>query len=431
MSERTGPQILVSVASTYDGELTPPADIPRSFYAKVRQMRRDPTVKLARLASIAIPLSATWGVEEKDDAPFGARDFIDEQMQPHMLGLVKTAFLGCSDFGWQPFEKIFEVRGTTRLKKLKPLIQDLTSILVDDDGSYAGLRQVNRLHGLPFRLQGQIIDLTVSESLVINLDTEGTDWYGEPDMKTVEMAYDRWLESDAGARRYDRKIAGSHWIVYYPLGTSIVNGVDTDNFIIAKQILQSLEASGMIAVPRTLTEQVSELNENTPFAWKIELLSDTGAGSSGFTDRCKYLDGLKVRAYGMPERGVLEGMFGTKAEAQVHADVGIAVFEMRMRMLAYQINCHVVNQLLRLNYGPEAEDKVYMEPSRIADVERAYLQSLYDKVLADPNGFLLEFNEMDMPALRDRLNIPTKPTEVGDVWQQDPGLLPTAAVPAY
>ena len=47
---------------------------------------------------------------------------------------------------------------------------------------------------------------------------------------------------------------------------------------------------------------------------EIELLSDSGKGQQPFTDRQKYLDILKVRAFGFPERSILEGQFGTKAD---------------------------------------------------------------------------------------------------------------------
>jgi hypothetical protein len=227
-------------------------------------------------------------------------------------------------------------------------------------------------------------------------------------MAVAETAYDQWIACNEGAARYDKKLAGSHWVIHYPLGTSLVGGVETDNFTIAQTIISRLESSGAIAVPRTLAEFTADLNAQTPDAWKIELINDSG-GQTAFNDRMKYLDALKARAFGMPERTVFEGQFGTKAEAEAHADLAIVFMEMRHSIICQQINQHVVNQLLRTNFGPDAEDSVYIQPAPIADLEKSYLQKLYDTILADPNGLMTEIGGIDMESLRDRLGIPVLP----------------------
>jgi len=55
-------------------------------------------------------------------------------------------------------------------------------------------------------------------------------------------------------------------------------------------------------------------------------MSATNTSQGSFIDRQKYLDALKMRAFGLPERSILEGSHGTKAEADVHADIAPNVF---------------------------------------------------------------------------------------------------------
>lgn len=436
--ELSGPQVLQVTFNDY--ELQRPATTPVSFYAKVREMRLDPTISLARALCIAPILAANWSYEQQDDAPEGAQDLIQEMMTPLRNDLLRSGFFGCIDYGWQSYEKIFEVRedGFVHVKKLKALLPDITDILVDPvSGDFIGLRQdvtCNTNYTEP-------LNLPIEKCLLLNVDVEGSNWYGESVMKIVEKAYDQWVDSNASSARFDRKMAGSHWVIHYPIGESKVNGQLTDNFVIAKQIISRLESAGAVAVPRALAEHIDDLNGQAPDQWKIELLESSG-GQTSFMDRLKYLDALKVRAFGLPERAVLEGQFGTKAEAEAHADIAVLNMELRHQLMTQSINRHVVNQVLAYNYGPQAKNKVYIQPAPIADLEKDWLKKIYEKIISDPNGFLTELDAIDMEALRDRVAIPMKPlmnidltpgpTVVdeyieGDVWptQSEPILTPS------
>lgn len=403
--EQTRPQVLLSAGRVDDGYLPKPRTQTHDWYRKVRQMRKDPTVALARQLSIAPIIAASWSYESAEGAAPGSRDFIEKQIKPLRLGFLRACFLGCVDFGWQTFEKVKCVNddGWTRLRKLKPLLPDVTEIIVDaDTGSFVGVRQHQRSHY-------DEVFLGLDEVLLTNIDVEGTDWYGQGLMEIVETAYDPWVKSNAGATRYDEKLAGSHWVIHYPQGTSMVEGKETDNYTIANRIISRLESSGCIAVPKTVAEHVADLNASTPDAWKIEMLTDSG-GQAGYTERMRYLDSLKARAFGLPERAVLEGQFGTKAEAEAHADLAITNMEMRHSIVVQQFNLGVVNDLLRTNYGPDYEDSVYVSPMPIADLEKQYLRKLYaDVFMKDPNVVLSEMGRIDMEQMRDRLGVPTVP----------------------
>jgi hypothetical protein len=405
MAERTGAQVLIQPSpDTY----SPGGGIlinrnRRTYGRKVREMRKHPTIRLARSLSAAPVLVAQWSIESTDKAPEGTKDFIGEVMMPLRTHLLKYIFAGCSDWGWAPFEKVFRVNelGYTIVDKIKPLLQDFTDILVDlETGAFAGFRQFNR--------HGDRIDLTIPESLLINMDMEGTDWYGDSVMEAVEPTYDKWKETDAGATRYNKKMAGAHWVIHYPPGTSNVDGVETDNFTVAKRVLQQLESAGSVAVPKSVSGTLDDLNRDSPNAWSIELLGDPG-GQVSFVERQKYLDALLARAYELPERAVLEGQFGTKAEAEAHADLAMIAMQLRHDWVCQQVNWHLVNQLLRLNFGRAAENTVYIKPAPIVDTDRLYLRQIYQAILQNEAGFLTELDTVDMEAMKDRLGIPIKP----------------------
>src|SRR5687768_3500538 len=101
-NERTQPQVLVRVDP--DGRLPKPKGQNRTFYEKVRTMRRDPTVALARWLSVAPVLVSKWSIEAEKDAPIGAKDLVGEIMQPFRSHILETALYGCFDFGWQAYE---------------------------------------------------------------------------------------------------------------------------------------------------------------------------------------------------------------------------------------------------------------------------------------------------------------------------------------
>jgi len=405
-SEKTRPQILISRDIAFDNILERP--VSESIYEEYRQMRKDPTIALARRFVTAAVLTSMWSYEEKEGAPEGARDFIEEEFTPLRTHIQKMSFYGCIDFGWQSFEKVFRIResdGRVGLLKLKPLLQDLTEILVDKQtGAFMGLFQdvIDEHDAVTLRLQ---------ESLLVNIDVEGTDWYGQSMLEIARQTQRDWDTLNKANKRYDAKIAGSHWVIHYPIGTSRLNGVETDNLIIAKSLIATLEASGAIAVPKHVDAITGELNKDTPDAWKIELLSDIGNTVTQFNERFKYLDALKVRALGLPERAVLEGQFGTKAEAEAHADFAIVNMEMNHTIIVQQINWHAVNQLLRLNFGKEAENTVFIKPTPITDLALQLLRDVYKSILANDEGMAAEIDLIDRDALRERIDVPTVPED--------------------
>ena len=368
------------------------------YYKKVRAMRKHPTVRLVRVLSIASMSAAKWSVTTTDKAPEGAKDLI-ETLLPMQAHIMSSGLRGMFDFGWQPFEKVWKYNleaNQIQLRKLKPLLQDQTVIMVESkNGDFAGFKQFQTFIG-------------VSNALLLNQDVEGTYWYGEGTMQAVEFAYNRWLVTDSSNVRYDEKISGAHWVIHYPLGRSTYGGVKMDNHDIANYLLNALQGSGSFVVPRTVENYTVDLNSTVgdDSAWKIEILQGDGAQSS-FSQRMQYLDAQIVRAAEFPERSILEGQYGTKADAEAHADFAVARMDFRNKRFIEQINEGLANQMLRINYGESAENSVKIEVAPIADDKKTLLRQVYLGALANPQMAANEYAQIDMQAIRDTIQIPT------------------------
>lgn len=415
--QKTGAQVVaLGTSTTYTNEgAIANTRVPSTWYAKVRTMRKEATIALVRQLTMAPILSSAWTFEETEDAPEGAQELVKENLLPLKFELLRTSLAGCIDFGWQGYEKVFVLNNQKKavLDKVKPLLQDFTEIRISEKtGAFDGLKQ-------------DTIILQRDATLLVSFDVEGTDWYGTSVMSAVEGAYDMWSDANEAAKRYDTKIAGAHWVVYYPPGESDYGNGVKGNSEIAKIILQALESSGRIMVPASVTEFMEGPREP---GWKIEMI--TAAGGASFTDRLKYCDSLKVRAFGFPERSVLEGQFGTKAEAGEHGDFAITNLHLRHITLTNFYNAHLVNHILRLNYGVQAENTVKIVPAELADENKVYLKNLYGQLLTNPEGFLQEIDQIDLQAIREQLTIPSQPEEESTAVDMLQGITkPTTLIP--
>ena len=359
-----------------------------NWYTLVRAMRTDPTISLLRDLVVGPILSSEWSIGHTEAAPDGAVELVTKNVQNIRSYLIEHALTGLMDFGWQVFEKVWAIddNGQAIVDKIKPLLQDITQILVDQHtGEFIGSIQTPQY---PQMFQNIIIDddivsgsgyIKAKDLILCNINVEGTYWYGRAIMENEVIPYEGWLATNDSADTYDRKISGSHWVIYYPEGATDFNGTeDVDNFLIAQSLIQTLERSGAIAVPNSISQVIDDMNNSTEqHAWKIELLSDMTSQQSSFLDRLKYYDALKARALGFPERAILEGQFGTKAEAQVHSDAAVAVAEYRHTKITEQISYQLVNDILRFNYGREAIGSVYLKAAPIADDKKIFLRQVF------------------------------------------------------
>ncbi len=395
MPEITGAQHTALALSLYDDQDLP-LNLPAT-YESYRTVRKQATVQFARAMAKAPILAAEWTIEADDEAPEGAQELIEDVMldiRPILLG---SGLCGVLDFGWSPFEIIWElIEGDLIPIKTKPLLQDITSIHVDRRGQMSSL------------CQNDGVEVPIELALVLHGEVEGTYWYSMGRLEVVRGLYNRWVEWDHGAARYDKKVAGSHVVVNYPVGSTDVAGVNTPNETIAKSILTQLRSSsGLILprmIPRTTHGVTAEMVEH--IQWGVELLSDSGAKQPAFLPRGEYLDKLIIRSYFLPERSVSEGQFGTKAEAGEHASFALTDMDLRHKDLVRLINWHLVNRILVANYGMKAQNTVRILASPIADEKKTLFHETLATILKTQGGLEEMLDRIDLDSIVEAAGLP-------------------------
>lgn len=364
-------------------------------YATYRLMRTQPTLALGRALSVGPIASGEWAVESRDDVPEEWIQFVRDEFLSRRQPFMETSMYGGIDFGWQPYEKVFELReddGLIHLKKLKPLLQDLTTILINGRGSFVGFEQARDHVTVPLEL-----------SLLVSFRVEGTQWHGQSLLENARKAFNRWTAADDGADRYDRRLAGAQWFIQYPHGKSIDDsGALVENKVIAQALFDKIQSCGDIGVGKP----ADEANK-----WEIDQLGGSGAKQADFVPRLGYLDQLMMRAILLPERAALEGRYGTRADAEAHADMAITSMELSDKHITTILNWHCVDQLLVVNFGEAARGTVWLASAPLVDSERETLVKIYEKILSNPGGFFREVAAIDATAIREKIGIPSAVTD--------------------
>ena len=347
--------------------MTPPP------YAIYRRIRRDPTISLMRTLMNAAIVSAPWTIGHSDDASEEAVKLIQADAAKWRDGFVEQAVLSGIDFGWGGWEVQWDTSDgrTARILPPKPLLPDITKLMTDTAGNLTGMAQRG--------LYGQVITLPVADHLHLAWRVEGTNHYGEPLLINAREVFEQWRDVAAAALRFDLKIAGRMLVVRYPreeAETIDRDGVTKPTVEVANNLGERLQAGGHVAIQSdaVATEMKGLADQNQ--AWSIETLEVKGVYPL-YNDRLEYMDKLKVRAMGWPERSVLEASTaGSRADSATSASFAIKNLELMHKVICNAANAGLVNKSLELNFGAEARDSVYLVPGLIDDANRRELETL-------------------------------------------------------
>lgn len=359
-------------------------------------IKKHPTVVITRAFAVAPMLACEWIVTTNEDAPPDAKKLIEDLVLPLKDTYMPGAAFGCWDNGWQAWEKIANVdaQGRWYISKLKQLLHAKTDLKVDPSGALLSVKNYE-------------VELPIEACLVNYINVEGTNWYGRGYLESILQPYGWWMSTNEAAIRHDKKIAGAHWVVTYPPGQSMYDGVMTPNFEIAKIILASLTSSGSIILPANVSQMLEGVGGKES-GWNVDIKSAYPTAGVAFLDRLRYIDNLIARGGEVPERAVFESQYGTKAEAGEHIDWSITNAERRSRDLIGQLNWYVVNQVLFNNFGPGVENTVKVEVSDINQAKRGRMWSVYQSLVTDPSIKGQEYANVDTRGILDALGIPLR-----------------------
>lgn len=373
----------------------------RRDYAVYREMRNDPTIALCRAAATAPVKFASYSVEGEHAE---AVDFIRSFLQDEWFGIVRL-LLYAVDYGWVPAEKVWYVDPKTHRQhcRLRALRQEHTQALVDSEtGELVGLQQ-------------QETKLDLRSALVFTIDGEYGDPYGRSRYENFRtQAWEPWKKVIGQLDRYHQKASGVVPVLRYPVGVSkSKGGQEVDNFTHAQNVLNSLSRVKGVAIPWKIENWMVEAlrqgaNLKDLAAWQLEFM-DVKAGAGGeMIQTARYYDSLKARGMLVPERSVLEGQFGTKAEAGEHADVAMAVAEELFMDIVDCVNRQVIDDLVLVNFGPQAVGGARAVPTPMRDDEKAFSKELVKAVLENPNNADLVQAMLDFDSMIDATGLPRR-----------------------
>jgi hypothetical protein len=374
-------------------------------YEVYREMSRDPTFALAIAAANAPIKGAGIGYEAKDDVPEDRVQFVKDVFDK-LWPKITDECLRAREFGWRGMEKVFDPGPPTTYRKLKPLLPERTTIVVNQDtGEFLGLRQGN-------------VTLDRDRCFLYTHGLDCDDYYGHALHENGLRAWAGWLNTIDNGGRLQRKVSGIIVQLHYPVGSSRdASGQDVDNSVIAQNILNEVASGKSVAMPNLFYADTAIRNQAElagKSMWVLSTLdvgNQTGAQATLDTDR-RYWDVQKLRAWLVPERAATEGQFGTKAEAEAHADILLAVAEDEHADIVRAANAQLVDDLLVYNGGESARGSVWAVPEPIVDERRAVLKQFFAGLLANPATLelLLSGGEtgkpVDVDAVLDQLGLP-------------------------
>ena len=386
-----------------------------------REMRKSPTLAIGRIAATAPIRVAGYSVEGEEDVPDGAVELVQWQLDRLWPPFIKDV-LWCLDFGFQSFEKVWEVRsvhGIQRLvmKKLKPLRPDDVRPVVDKDtGAFRGLKQ-------------QDVTLPPDKCLWFTNDGEPGDWFGTSRHENVrEHAWHPWMQTLKRFSQYIVKISGVLPILEYPLGSSRdKNGDEKSNFELATSILSNLATGKGVAMPNVFTPDSVDLARagvdlTKLQAWRIKFLETKGNHGQSFIDMMRHFETLMLRGWIVPERSITEGQHGTKAEAGEHANIGLVMADLLFDDILHAANEYVVVPLLTYNYGEDVSRMVKIQKVGLDAATRKLFTDILAKVMTSDANISLLMEMLNVEAMIDAVGLPSNPDIDRDALKEKLGV---------
>jgi hypothetical protein len=337
----------------------------------------------------------------RDDVPDEWLAFARQVLDPLRQSIVRDA-LRALEFGWAGFEKVWEVqRGRRILRKLKPLLWELTEILVDEHGNPVGL--FNRVPG-----ESPTV-LTSGKYFLYTQDAEAGNPYGRSRHENIRQIWSECEQIRHRLAQYLRKVSGIVVQLHYPEGTSRdAAGAERPNQWLGQQVLDAVSAGKSVMFPNGFAaggDPHAAFDLAGKSSWQLSAFESGGADHApGMKEVLEYYDALIFRGWMRPERTGLESRHGSRADAKTHTDTATLDSELIDQDLAAAINRDVVDELLVFNFGPRARSAVAIEPAPIETDSVDALRQILRELLASKSSDAAA--KIDVEALLDELSVP-------------------------
>jgi len=348
-----------------------------------KRMRLDPQIRLA-LAAIKAPIMGmSWRAESADPVVAG---FVESALRPVWRSLVRSA-LKAVEFGFQVHEKVWRVADLTvesaeadgnpsartfpralTYGKLKDLDPASVVILADEQGDFAGFRQL---------ATGVVVP--AEKAFVVTFEKEWGNLYGT---SRLDAAYEPWYWSRvmyAGCNRYFERKGDPPIKGRAPAEIRLdEDGNEVNSLDEANAVIQSLRSGGTAVFP-------DERDEHGNLRWDFEFLLDDKRADM-FLDYIQHLEVMKLRAMLVPERVLTQDAgTGSYSLAQEHTDTFLRSEELLIQELLDQVNRYLVPQLVFYNFGPQAP-AVHLSTTGLSRANRELMKELILHLLEAERG---------------------------------------------
>lgn len=381
-------------------------------YATYRIMMTHPTVALTRASVFSPILAGSWTYEADaeggDDGKGGSadvgrdedpKDFIHRVLDKKRQGLLLDC-LRCLDFGFQAFEIVWgrDANGMIVPESLKPLLPELTEIVVDENGNVTSLTNGGAT-------------LNKGEFLLVNYDVEGSNHYGRSRLENVRRAWANYLAIEDQGYLLDKKASGTIPIIYYPSDTVAPTSGDPNassksNMAAARAMAHAIQDHKGIVVENfaglasdMTPEMLASLAGKSDYVIDVKDFGNVGPSQAAILEKLRYYDQMLVRGYLRSERSVIEAnTAGSRADSETHtASISDTDCDLVHAHIVDQINRQLVDEMLVQNFGEAARGTVWIAIREIVDERRATMDKLLQAALSDPmmRGELFERIDMD------------------------------------
>lgn len=377
------------------GTCANPLNFPRDGYGyrrgywTYRWMLQHPVIRHVRQIATAPVIASTWDYKKATpDVPDARVELVRRNLDPLRRRIEEDALRG-RDYGWAGFEPVWDsAGGEYRLECLKPLSHDATTILIDDNGNFAGLAQGNLKTATTVDTQnGQKVQGLPApyKAWLYTYDRESGNLHGRSWLENIrETAWKDWLDAAQQLAKLSTKIAGTQAIIKSPEDKK-------DASIALIKALANGAAGGWL--PSLISDDIQpgqnidmwklvvELSKSSLTTIDVLDFGSTTAAITGLLERMKHAEGLMFEGGLRSPRSGREGEHGTKAEAGIHTDTGVISAELDDDDIAQQLQ-PVVDALLVLNYGPDAAGTIRIDPPPLVDDKADRALGVIDAVTA-------------------------------------------------
>ena len=377
-------------------------------YATYRKMRTSPTLAIGRVAAQApvkfLAARATWAGGKGDAEKV---KFVKDALNPMWRAFVRECCNYGVDYGFQAFEVVWESRkqdGRLALlpKAIKPLLADITKPKIDEDtGELVGLTNTG----------AREVTLTGSQFAWYAHNAEAGNPWGSARLENCRQPWHAWESCFKKIGQYVTKVAGVIPMVEYPEGrTQDESGAMKDNFDLANAIMARLGSGHGVTMPNTLVAWAQEMVErgvdtSKMQAWKISFL-EAGQHGGDLEKIIGYIDKSMLRGYIVPERAVLEGTHGTKADASAHGDLLISMGSEVAHEITECWNKYVVDPTVEANFGAEAVGTIRMSMPKTEGEDVKTLVAVLKQILNTPPGLESFMASVDLDAMLEQGGFP-------------------------